>query len=76
MKRQPTLAGPLEPPNDYRIFNRRRADGTFPPLSEFFEQAVRKADEAVEHSVQSDGADAPPEVKRGRRIIKCFVVVS
>lgn len=25
-----------EPPQDYRIFNKRQADGTFKPLSEFF----------------------------------------
>lgn len=34
--------GPQEPPDDYRIYNRRRPDGTFPPLSGFF--AVRQAD--------------------------------
>jgi len=38
------MIGPQEPPNDYRIFNCRRADGSFPPLSEFFETAVQKAD--------------------------------
>ena len=30
------VIGPQEPPQDYRIFNRRQADGTFRPLSEFF----------------------------------------
>jgi hypothetical protein len=29
--------GPQEPPQDYRIFNRRQPDGTFRPLSEFFD---------------------------------------
>jgi len=29
--------GPQEPPQDYRIFNRRQADGIFRPLSEFFD---------------------------------------
>jgi hypothetical protein len=28
--------GPLEPPDDYRIFNRRQPDGTFRPLADFF----------------------------------------
>lgn len=37
------MFGPLEPPNDYRIFNRRRPDGSFPPLSEFFDKAVAQA---------------------------------
>lgn len=33
MKRQ----GPQEPPQDPRIFNRRQTDGTYRPLSEFFD---------------------------------------
>jgi hypothetical protein len=36
--------GPLEPPDDYRIYNRKQADGTYPPLSKFFDDAVAKAD--------------------------------
>lgn len=36
--------GPLEPPADYRIFNQKQADGTYPPLSKFFDDAVAKAD--------------------------------
>ncbi len=32
--------GPQEPPQDYRIFNRKQADGTYRPLSEFFDSAV------------------------------------
>ena len=36
--------GPQEPPADYRIYNRRRPDGTFPPLAGFFDEAVRQAD--------------------------------
>jgi hypothetical protein len=34
------MFGPIEPPNDPRIFNHRRPDGTFPPLSEFFDKAI------------------------------------
>ena len=34
------MIGPQEPPNNPVIFNRRRPDGTFPPLSEFFDGAV------------------------------------
>jgi hypothetical protein len=30
---------PFEPPNDPRIFNRRQPDGTYRPLSHFFEGA-------------------------------------
>ena len=30
--------GSQEPPDDYRIFNRRRSDGLFRPISEFFER--------------------------------------
>lgn len=44
------VIGPQEPPSDYRIFNRRRPDGTFPPLSEFFDEAVRIADAGNEPS--------------------------
>ncbi len=33
--------GPQEPPDDPRIYNRRREDGTYPPLSSFFDAAVR-----------------------------------
>jgi len=36
--------GPIEPPDDYRIYNCKQADGTYPPLSKFFEDAVAKAD--------------------------------
>lgn len=33
--------GLCEPPQDYRIFNRRQPDGTFRPLSEFFDKAAK-----------------------------------
>jgi len=33
----PAEFGPQEPPQDYRIFNKRQADGTYRPLSEFFD---------------------------------------
>jgi rRNA maturation protein Nop10 len=36
--------GPQEPPDDPCIFNRKQADGTYPPLSKFFDDAVAKAD--------------------------------
>ena len=32
--------GPQEPPEDYRIFNRRLPDGTRRPVSEFFDRAA------------------------------------
>lgn len=34
--------GPQEPPKDDRIFNQRHEDGTFPPLTDFFDGAARK----------------------------------
>jgi hypothetical protein len=38
----PAPLGVQEPPQDYRIFNRRLPDGTFPLLSEFFDTAAAK----------------------------------
>jgi len=32
--------GPQEPPQDKRIYNRRREDGTFPPLKDFFNRDI------------------------------------
>ena len=32
--------GPQEPPNDYRIYNRRRSDGSFPSVRAWFERAA------------------------------------
>ena len=34
--------GPLDPPDDYRIYNRKQADGTYPPLSKFFDGATEQ----------------------------------
>lgn len=36
--------GPQEPPNDYRIWNRRQPDGTLRQIKDFFLEAVEKAD--------------------------------
>ena len=35
-ERKPDALGPQEPPQDIRIFNRRQADGSFRPLTDFF----------------------------------------
>jgi hypothetical protein len=32
------VGGVCEPPQDYRVFNRRQPDGSFRPLSEYFER--------------------------------------
>ncbi len=45
MKTTETAIGTQEPPQDYRIFNRRQKDGTFRPLAEFFERKVSSAQE-------------------------------
>ena len=34
--------GPQEPPQDYRIYNRRWPDGTFPPTMEFFDRSAER----------------------------------
>lgn len=59
------VIGPQEPPADYRIYNRRRPDGTFPPLSEFFDEAVRRADAVLVSEPSTVGesvAVATPDV--------------
>ncbi len=33
--------GPQEPPQDFRIFNRRQPDGTYRPLADFFFREAR-----------------------------------
>lgn len=38
----------IEPPDDYRIFNRRQSDGTFRPLSTFFDSVTGENVEAAE----------------------------
>ena len=40
----PHQFGPQEPPQDARIYNRRRADGTYPSTLEFFDKAARDID--------------------------------
>ncbi len=32
------IAGPQEPPADHRIYNRKQADGTYRPLTDFFDR--------------------------------------
>lgn len=55
--------GPQEPPQDYRIWNTRQPDGTFKPLSQFFDEAVRKADEAEQDRLAAQiVADCAPQV--------------
>ncbi len=39
---------PVEPPDDYRIFNRRQPDGTFRPLSSFFDSVTGEESEAAQ----------------------------
>ena len=48
MTAQPKL-GPQEPPDDPHIFNRRQPDGTFRPISEFFEPEKQR-DTMTQHT--------------------------
>ena len=39
--------GVQEPPQDYRIFNRKRGDGTYPPVDDFFMKGIEEDDEDI-----------------------------
>ncbi len=56
-----SFMGPLEPPSDYRIFNQKQADGTYPPLSKFFDDAVAKAD-AGKAEIDAEPLGLPEEL--------------
>lgn len=43
--------GPQEPPNDYRIWNRKQPDGTVRPIKDFFFEAIEKADRGKEEKM-------------------------
>jgi hypothetical protein len=53
--------GPQQPPDDPRIFNRRQVNGTYRPLSDFFDAAVERV---VDNEIRLILEDRQDEIVR------------
>lgn len=51
--------GVQEPPDDYCIYNRKRADGTYPSMSAFFDRAIVEANNGAKEPSRRPLSECP-----------------